>query len=103
MARKRKPSEAELANDPSLRWNPDYKWGEVLLSDTHGECLRFHSRDGYMLYLAMLGGITKLPDPVHMLSVRRGVFVMKPATQEDKEAITARLTASFAVRNYKGA
>lgn len=86
MARKRKPSVAELANDASLRWN-DYKWGEVLVSDTHSEDLRFIGRDGDMVRLATLGGMSALPEPVHMLTVRRRVFVPGPAYLETKTAV----------------
>lgn len=97
MAKKRKPSEAELVNDASLRWN-DYKWGEVLEVD--GKRLRFVARDGEQVELATLDGIAPAGS-FPMLSVRRPAFAAVPATQEDKASMAAGAAARHGSRNNK--
>ncbi len=37
---KRKASQEEIAHDASLRWYPEYHWGEALMTDS-GEVVRF--------------------------------------------------------------
>ncbi len=70
-SRKRKGTGEEIANDPTLRWNP-YRWGEQLFSDKHGDFRRFvgYAPDGRIL-LASLNGIAPETEPVDPLRVRR--------------------------------
>jgi hypothetical protein len=66
----RKPTEAELANDPSLRYWA-YRRGELLWSDQHQEYLRFdgYTPDGGVRLLSR--ALADLPGAVRADQVRR--------------------------------
>lgn len=98
MAKKRKPTEAELANDPSLRWN-DYKWGEILEVDGQ-ESLRFLRRDANKIVMASVNGIKEI-GAFAVLSVRRPLFETTTITQTEKEAALNGMIAAFDQRNGK--
>lgn len=97
MAKKYKPSEAELVNDPSLRWN-DYKWGEVLEIVGLTGLVRFIRRDHEDIYVGSMT-LAERPIPYHRLSVRRPVYQPKPLSQDDKVSIVAGAHATFGTRH----
>lgn len=69
--KKHKPTDAELANDPSLRWHSYGKY-ETLDSDTHGCQLAFvRYTDCGRIVLATINGLSELPGVVDSLTVRR--------------------------------
>jgi hypothetical protein len=68
--RKHLPTDAELANDPSLRFCP-YRPYETVWSDTHGQELRFLRYQEDAVVLASLNGMGELPGAVPALSIRR--------------------------------
>lgn len=69
--RKHKVTDAELANDPSLRWHAYAKY-EPLDSDTHGCTLAFSRyTDEGRIVLASMNGLSELRDAVCPLTVRR--------------------------------
>ena len=66
----RKPTAAEIINDPSLRWSY-YRRGEVVWSDGHQAALRFVRYERGKVRLMSLAGMEKLPGLVGVLSIRR--------------------------------
>jgi hypothetical protein len=56
--RKRVPSNAELDNDPSLRWAPAYHRMEAVYSESHQTVVRFgaYNADGTVSLLNLVGG-----------------------------------------------
>lgn len=68
--RKHAPSEAELQNDPSLRYTP-YRSGELVYSDDHEQVMRFLEYAGDKIRLATVNALTPLSTLVKKLSVRR--------------------------------
>jgi hypothetical protein len=64
-------SNAELDNDPSLRWAPRYTRGEAVHSDAHGTTVRFgsYNDDGTVSLLNLVLG--PLPGTFARTSVRR--------------------------------
>lgn len=102
MAKKYKPTEAELVNDPSLKYHPDYKWGEALECDFFEERVRFLERlKSGRIKLASLV-LAPLPNTFDPLCVRRPVFKFSPMTQEEKEATAAGAHAYYGSRHNKG-
>lgn len=98
MAKKYQPSQADLANDASLRWN-DYRKGEAIISDSHpDQILRFSRRAGDKVYLMTLA-MAELPEPVAALSIRRPESQSTRLSQEERAAIAAEASARFGSRN----
>ena len=102
MVKKYQPTEAELVNDPSLRWN-DYHRGEVLEVDwpSGKETFRFIDRDGDWVGIASMTVIERAFAYVHKLTVRRPPFEFKPMTKDEKLAVVAGAHASYGSR-HKG-
>ena len=67
--KKHKPGEAELRNDPSLRFCPYRKW-ETVWSDAHNVEVRFMAYVGDQVQVADLV-MAPLPGYVPILSIRR--------------------------------
>lgn len=63
-------TEAELANDPSLKWCP-YREAEAVWSDLHRTDVRFLRYEEGKVRLATIDGISPLPDLVERTQVRR--------------------------------
>ena len=74
-------TEAELINDPSLRWCPYRRW-ELLWSDLHQTEVRFLEYRGDLVAVATLNGIAPYPEPhPTRLQVRR-------KSAHEREALT---------------
>jgi hypothetical protein len=67
---KRKPTAAEILNDPSLRWVP-YRRGELLMSDELGLVRFLAYNPAGLVELASAAGIAPLGVAVGPLTVRR--------------------------------
>ena len=70
MAKKLQFTDAELKNDPSLRWCP-YRRSELVYSDVHQAPVRFLEYANDRVLLASLNGIAPLPVTAGRLQVRR--------------------------------
>lgn len=67
---KHKPTEAELANDPSLKWTP-YQHYETVWSDAHGRLVRFVNYYMEKVCLADLDTLAPLDGLFDSLTIRR--------------------------------
>ena len=73
---KRGFSQAELRNDPSLKWC-EYRFGEMLWSDIHQTEVRFARYEEELVRVCSLNGIEELPDLVSSVWVRRPSVMSK--------------------------
>ena len=97
MTKKSKRPEAEIANDPSLKWTPYSKW-EALWSDTHGVALRFLGyTDCGKIRLGSLNAIEEVAT-VNPLSVRRPTIMTTPPVLGSSEK---RFLNHVIVENHK--
>jgi hypothetical protein len=92
-AKKHKPTAAELANDPSLRWHA-YGLYEPLDSDLHSEKAAFIRYDDGRIVLGSINDLAELPDTFDPVTVRRQQERKQNLSQDMRQDI---LTAVIAV------
>ena len=100
MAKKHRPTEAELINDPSLRWTK-YQYGEALECDHFTEQVRFwkYTAEGRIKLKTLV--LAEMGDDYDPLLIRRPKFKMEPMNQEDKAAVAAQATAHYGRRRKR--
>jgi hypothetical protein len=82
MARKQKFTEADLKNDPSLRWCP-YRMWELVWSDVHNKPVRFVRYEDGKVRVGTLNGMAPLPELVEVHQVRRPSVMDAPRILDD--------------------
>lgn len=94
--KKHKPTQAEITNDPSIRWTPYKKW-EVVESDTYG-LVRFsgYAADG-SVELTTLLGMGQIAGSVQSTTIRRPT----PRAQVNSDERTAVLHTAIATAKYR--
>ena len=99
MKKKYKPSDAEIANDPSLKWHP-YCRGEAIISDEMGGDVRFlEYKDGQIQAADMV--LRPLPNLLSPLKVRRHTIMPNLSDEERKAQLAQNVASKILARKYR--